>query len=166
MLQIKNIRFQTISLLMVLFVAGCGFHLRGAIELPALYERVYLLDKGYADISKPLIQAFESVGVIMVGSPAEATSIITLLSRGTQRRAVNVAGREIREYELQLDVTFVVQDAQGIQLSDAQTVSIIRNFKNDVNNTLGKDNEEDVIREEMNQAAILQILRRLKAIAP
>ena len=166
MLQIKNIRFQTISLLMVLFVAGCGFHLRGAIELPALYERVYLLDKGYADISKPLIQAFESVGVTMVNSAAEASSIITLLSRGTQRRAVNVAGREIREYELQLDVTFVVQDAQGIQLSDAQTVSIIRNFKNDVNNTLGKDNEEEVIRQEMNQAAILQILRRLKAIAP
>ncbi len=166
MLHIKIFGFQTISLLIMLFVAGCGFHLRGAIELPALYERVYLVDKGYADISRPLIQAFESVGVTMVSSPAAASSVITLLSRGAQRRALNVAGREIREFELQLDISFVVQDAQGEQLSEAQTVSVIRNFKNDINNTLGVGNEEDVIRQEMNQTAIMQILRRLKAIAP
>ena len=161
---IQNFLFMTV-MVTVLLSAGCGFHLRGAIELPALYERVHLIDKGYSDISRPLTQAFEDVGVQMVSSPTAATSVITLLSRGTQRRASNVGGNEIREYELQLDVSFVVQDNQGIQISEQQTVSVVRNYRNVLSDVLGKDNEEQIIRGEMNQTAVMQILRRLKAIA-
>lgn len=165
MKKIKNIGIQSLVLLLVLVITGCGFHLRGAIELPALYERVYLVDKGYSDIGKPLTDALKTAGTKIVSSPAEASSVVTLLSRGVQRKALNVGGKQIKEYELQLDVAFVVQDHMGQQLSEQQTVSIMRNFRNDPNDVLGKDNEEALIRKEMNQAAVMQILRRMKAIA-
>jgi len=164
MKQIKNKGIQSFVLLLALVISGCGFQLRGAIELPPLYERVHLVDKGYSDIGKPLSQALENVGAKMVPSPSSATSVVTLLSRGTQRKALNVGGKQIREYELQLDVTFVVQDHEGKQLKDPQTVSLIRNFRNDPDDVLGKDNEEQIIRREMNQAVVMPILRRLKAI--
>ena len=165
MKQIKNIGIQSILLLIVLTITGCGFHLRGKIDLPPLYERVYLVDKGYSDIGRPLAESLKTAGSTMVSSTESATSVITLLSRGVQRKALNVGGKQIKEYELQLDVAFVVQDYEGKQLSEQQTVSVIRNYRNDPNDVLGKDNEEAIIRKEMNQSAVMQILRRLKAIA-
>jgi len=165
MKQIKNIGIQSLVLVLALIITGCGFQLRGAIELPPLYERVHLVDKGYSDIGRPLSEALEDAGSKMVSSPKSASSVVTLLSRGTQRRALNVGGKQVREYELQLDVAFVVQDHQGKQLSEQQTVSLTRNFRNDPNDVLGAGNEEQIIRQEMNQSMVRQILRRLKAIA-
>jgi len=156
---------KVVLIALVLVIAGCGFQLRGLVELPVLYERVYLVDKGYSDIAVPLKRSLNDSNSTIVDSKMSATSVITLLSRGVQRRALNISGREVREYELQLDVAFVVQDDQGVQLADKQTVSVVRNFENDESNTLGKNNEEQVIRQEMNEAAVIQILYRLKAIA-
>ncbi len=156
---------RVLTLLMTMIIAGCGFHLRGDIELPALYERVFIVTKGSSNVGSSLAKALENVGSEIVSSPEASTSVITLLSSGTQRKALNVAGKAIREYELQLNISFVVQDNKGVQLAEQQTVSVIRNFQNDPNDVLGKDNEEKVIREEMMQPAIFQILRRLKALA-
>lgn len=150
---------------MVLIITGCGFHLRGDIDLPALYERVHVVTKGDAHVGSALTEALQDVGSQIVASPEASTSVVTVLSSGTQRRALNVGGKAIREYELQLNITFVVQDNKGVQLSEPQTVSVIRNFQNDPNDVLGVDNEEQIIRQEMMQPAIFQVLRRMKAIA-
>ena len=165
MKQLQKIGLHGFILLLVLTLSACGFHLRGTIELPAIYDRIHLVDKGYSDIGRPLSEALTTAGSQLVDSPARATSVVTLLSRGVQRKALNVGGKQIREYELQLDVAFVVQDHQGKQLAEQQTVSIVRNFRNDPNDVLGKDNEETLIRQEMNQTAVMQILRRMKALA-
>lgn len=162
---ITQIKTLGLMLLMAVIISGCGFQLRGDIVLPALYERVQIVDKGYSDVGKSLSKALENVGSKIVSSPEAATAVVTVLSRGTQRRALNVGGKQVREYELQLDITFVVQNREGKQLSDAQTVSVVRNFQNDPNDVLGKDNEEQIIRKEMMQPAIIQMLRRMKAIA-
>ncbi|MCU7835935.1 MAG: hypothetical protein KZQ83_11880 [gamma proteobacterium symbiont of Taylorina sp.] len=158
--------FRTYSLLFTLFfLSACGFQLRGAIDLPALYEKVYLVDKGYLDIAGPLKKRLKNAGVSIVSSSDSASSTVILLARDFQRRAMNIAGREIREYELRLNISFVVQDHQGAQLGEQQTVNVVRNYENDQNNALSKDNEEQIIRQEMNQTAVTQILYRLKAIA-
>lgn len=162
---IYQLKSFALVLLMALIVSGCGFHLRGDIVLPALYERVHVVDKGYSDVGKALSEALENVGSKIVYSSEGATSVVTVLSRGTQRRALNVAGKQIREYELQLDITFVVQNHEGTQLAGPQTVTVVRNFSNDPNNVLAKDNEELAIRKEMMRPAIIQVLRRMKAIA-
>ena len=156
---------QILLLMLSLFLAGCGFHLRGDLVLPELYQRVYLVDNGNTDISKPLKAALESVGSKLEPTAESATSVVTLLTSGVQRRALNVAGNSVREYELQLNVAFVVQDHEGKQVAEQQTVSVIRNYRNNINNVLGSDNEETIIRKEMYQAAVIRILRRMKAIA-
>lgn len=166
MKQVRKIRTRfSLVLLMVVIVAGCGFHLRGDIVLPALYERVQVVSVGASDVGRALSEALENVGSQIVSSPEVSTAVVTVLSSGTQRRALNVGGKAIREYELQLDISFVVQDNKGVQLAEQQTVSVIRNYQNDPNDVLGKDNEEQVIRQEMMRPAIIQVLRRMKAIA-
>ncbi len=161
----KTARALWLPILMALFLSACGFHLRGDIVLPSLYERVHVVDKGYSDVGRSLSTALINSGSKMVASPEEASSVITILSRGIERRALNVGGKQVREYELQLTILFVVQDHSGKQLSEPQRVSIVRNFQNNPNAVLGRDNEEQIIRREMMQPAIIQLLRRLKAIA-
>ena len=167
MKQIINFRISLVLLMATVItgITGCGFHLRGDIILPSLYERVHVVSRGDADVGQALTKALENVGSQIVSTPEASTSVVTVLSSGTQRRALNVAGKAIREYELQLNITFVVQDNKGVQLSEQQTVSVVRNFQNDPNDVLGKDNEEQIIRQEMMQPAIIQVLRRMKAIA-
>lgn len=167
--QIKNInprfRISLLVLLIAIIITGCGFHLRGDIVLPELYERVHVVSRGHSNVGRALSEALENVGTKIVPSPETATSVVTVVSSGTQRKALNVAGKAIREYELQLDISFVVQDHKGVQLAEQQTVSVLRNFKNNPNNVLGVDNEEAIIRKEMMKPAIFQVLRRMKAIA-
>lgn len=165
MIQRKEFGLQSAILFVLIFVSGCSFHLRGAVDLPALYEKVYVVDKGYSDIGAPLRKALHGVGSTIVTSAGSATSVITLSSRGVQSRVLNISGREIKEYELQLDIDFVVQDQADQQLGEQQRVSVIRRYQNDEANVLGKDNEEQIIRREMNDTAVIQILYRLKAIA-
>ncbi len=152
-----------LSLLSVL--TACGFQLRGNVELPALYQEVHIVDRGNSDVKAALSKALTDVGSRIVSSPGSATAVITILSRGIQRRALNVGGKRIREYELQLEILFVVQNHQGKQISEPQKVSIVRSYQNDVNNVLAKDNEEAVLRKEMMRPAMGQMLHRLKAIA-
>ncbi len=165
MTKINFLKPQVLFLLLTLLLTGCGFHLRGDLILPELYQRIYLVDNGNNDIAKPLRAALESVGTKLEPTPESATSVVTILSSGVQRRALNVAGKSIREYELQLNVSFVVQDHEGKQVAGQETVSVIRNFRNNNTNVLGSDNEEQIIRREMNQSAVIKILRRMKAIA-
>ncbi len=162
-----NIPFKDFGLffLIALMISSCGFHLRGDIVLPPLYERVHIVDKGQSGIGSSLSSALVGIGSQIVDDTQSATAVVTILSDGTQRRALNVGGNQIREYELQLDVLFVVQDHTGKQLAKPEKVTILRNFQNDPNNVLGKDNEEEIIRQEMIQPAIIQVLRRMKAIA-
>ncbi len=148
-----------------LLISACGFHLRGDIELPALYERVHIVDRGNTAVAKPLAEFLQNVGSDIVSRPEEATAVITLLSRGTQRRALAVGGKSIREYELQLNVSFIVQNGLGEQIGVQQNVSMTRTYRNDPDDVLGKGNEEAVIIDEMNRDILPQILFRLKALA-
>jgi len=162
---IRQIRVFIVFLLTAVIISACGFQLRGNIVLPPLYERVYIIDNGYSDVAKRLTNALTNVGSEMLSSSEDATAVLTLLSHNTQRRALNVGGKQIREYELKLTIVFSVQDHQGVQLSQPQTVTVLRNFQNDPDNVLGKDNEELIIRKEMMQPAIIQVLQRMKALA-
>lgn len=163
-MKLKKITAPTIIVVCLMLLSACGFQLRGVTELPKIYDRVYLVDKGYSDIAIPLAQALKSSGSQIVAQTASSTAVVSLLSRGIQRRALNVGGKEIREYELQLNVTFAVQNHKGKQLADPQTITVLRTYRNDPNDVLGKENEEQIIRDEMNRMAVDRILRRLKKI--
>ncbi len=82
MKQMNNIRVSLVFL-MAIIITGCGFHLRGEIVLPELYERVFVVSKGSANVGQALSEALENVGTQIVSSPEAATSVVTVLSSGT-----------------------------------------------------------------------------------
>lgn len=163
--KVKQTLHWMVILIIGMVISACGFHLRGEIELPALYEKVHIVDRGNTAVAKPLAEFLQNVGSDIVSRPEEATAVITLLSRGTQRRALAVGGKSIREFELQLNISFIVQNGLGEQIGSQQNVSMTRTYRNDPDNVLGKGNEESIIIEEMNRDILTQILFRLKVLA-
>jgi len=144
-----------------LVIHGCGFHLRGDIAMPALFDKVLLIDQGVPDFVRPLQRALIENQVKIVQSPQSATAIITLLSKGKNRRAVAIRGQEVKEYELQISVAFAVQDAKGKQQGNTQTVTSVRRYSYNSNRVLGSENEEAILSAEMREDIVQQIMRRL-----
>ena len=150
--------------LLLIITSSCGFHLRGNVVLPEIYQKVYVMDKGAGDISILLKQSLVNNKVVLVDSAQSATSIITLYSQKVTRRAIAVRGKEVKEYEIQLNVSFAVQEASGKQRGESQHISTIRRYSFNNNQVLGSNNEEQILIKEMREDIVRQILRRLSTI--
>ena len=81
------------GILLTLFLAGCGFQLRGQADLPPELAVVYIqsiqgtgLPPGV--LSRRLQTVLVGSGVRVVRDPAQATATITILNEGSGRRAV------------------------------------------------------------------------------
>jgi LPS-assembly lipoprotein len=72
--------------------------------------------------------------------------------------------RRANEYELSYSLGFLFLDSQGNVLSKTQPVEITRDYFNDQEELLGKDNEEQVIRKEMYRQAITAMLNRSRIV--
>jgi len=144
-----------------LLLSGCGFHLRGDISLPALFDKVIIVDRGVSDFVQPLKRGLIENSVTIVESTQSATAIITLLSKGVNRRAVAIRGKEVKEYELQISVSFAVQDKTGKQHGETQTVTSVRRYGHNSNRVLGSENEQAMLTNEMREDLVQQIIRRL-----
>jgi LPS-assembly lipoprotein len=76
---------------------------------------------------------------------------------------LSVKGRA-NEYELSYSLGYLFLDSQGNVLSKTQPVEIRRDYFNDQEELLGKDNEEQVIRKEMYRQAITAMLNRSRIV--
>lgn len=148
-------------LMSLVLLSSCGFHLRGEIALPPLFDKVMLVDRGVADFVRPVQQALIENKATLVESSQDATAILSLLSKGVNRRAVAIRGKEVKEYELQISVSFVVHNQQGKQVGKAQTITSVRRYSYNSNRVLGSENEEAIISAEMREDIVHQIVRRL-----
>lgn len=166
----KNLSLVLIFVFLSMVLTACGFQLRGALDLPPLYDRVLIVDKGAAEVVAPLKKALKENNVQLVDSPAAASAVISLLSQGVGRRAVAIRGQDVREYELQISISFVVQDlrtekGQAVkQVGEAQTVTSVRRYSYNSSQVLGSDNEESILVNEMRQDLVQQIMRRLSKL--
>lgn len=158
------------SLLMVVLAVsllqGCGFHLRGKVDLPAALSVVYVKVKGFPALESELKDALRENGVEVMPSPSESSSTVDLFKVLFERqvRTVDTRGKTTG-YVLNYTVNFSVEDAGGELLLDRGVVRLRRNFDFDSTQVLQAEEEEAFLREDMEQEIALQILRRLSFIA-
>lgn len=149
-----------------LLLSGCGFHLRGAVELPEMMQATYIDGGEGSELYYAVENALLNAGARVVDSASAATAVLSLQGQRFDRRVVSVdtQGRAA-EYELSLRVTFSLHEAGGKLVADHEQVSVIRDFTFDPDNVLSKDEEEAKLRSEMNRYAVSQIVRRVEALA-
>lgn len=154
-------------LLAMLFaaLAGCGFHLRGAVELPPEMTEVAIQGtKPYGELGVALRNGFAREGGQVVESVQQARSVLVITHDATIRRVLSVdSSGQANQYEVEYNLGFRLDDPDGAIRVAAQSISLRRQYRFDPNQTLAKADEEARLVRQMREDAVRQMLRRLKA---
>lgn len=150
--------------LLAALAAGCGYHLRGSLDLPPALARPYV--SGPEPLRGEVEAALRAAGAAPVRNPARATAVVELGGHQAGRRTRSVSGSSARvlEYELYETVTVALRGPGGRRLLAAATVTLARPYLYDRTQALGASDQEALIRAELRRDLVARILRRLGAI--
>jgi LPS-assembly lipoprotein len=154
------------SLVLLTFtIAACGFHLRGAYNLPEHLSPVYL-DKDSMSLLlyKELRSTLRASGAELTEDETMAASVLEITQEQQTRDVISVdtLGRA-REYRLLYRLTFTLQ-ASGEVVIDRSNIQLTRNLLFNPEAVLGVTEELENIYRDMIRDSTGQILLRLQAL--
>jgi LPS-assembly lipoprotein len=151
-----------VILIMALLLSACGYHLRGALHLPANLKNVYL-EGGSEELRGQFRRVMEISSVPFASSPETAGMIVKIFDEDSQRRVLSLnSGGTANDFELGYRFDYEIVDSKNRVLSPRQPVEIKREYYNDQLAIIAKENEELVIRNEMYQQAVRTIVNRAR----
>ncbi|MCK4952100.1 MAG: hypothetical protein KAS48_09785 [Gammaproteobacteria bacterium] len=138
--------------------------MRGTIVLPDNMKTVYVQSNSGNGLVRELNRVLKSSGATVVNNAAGATAILMIRSAKQDRRVLSVSSTTARaqEYELSYIVDFSIEGSHGKELYPRQTATLLRDYRFDENDVLGKGSEERILIKEMEKDMALSILRRLR----
>jgi LPS-assembly lipoprotein len=144
-------------------VAGCGFHLRGGVDIPPDLSPVFVRGGGLA--ARSVETRLVGSGVSATDNPASAGLLLDILSEARDRRvvAVDQDGKALA-YMLTYRVRFAATIGTGEPLIEPQQLTLDRTFDDNPDvSVLGKQQESDIIYSDMADDAADQVILRLRA---
>lgn len=160
-----TLRRLVIAAVLIVSLAGCGFHLRGEASLPAGMQRVHITGADpLSPLGRDLAKAIARGGAQVVEQPSAASAVLDIAVNrlGTDVLSVGENARA-REYTLRYRVEFEVRDAAGAVLIARQAIDLSRDFTFDSTQALGVAAEQDLLTQELQREMVQAILRRLEA---
>lgn len=145
-------------------LAGCGFQLRGAQDIP--FDTMFV---GFGPNSPFGAQLARNIRAgsrtRVVADRAQAQAIVDLLGEARERDvlSVNAQGRA-REVQLRLRVTFRVHDGKGRDFIGPTQIVVYRDVAINESQILAGEAEETLLFRDMQTDTVQQLLRRLAAI--
>jgi LPS-assembly lipoprotein len=152
-------------LLILALVSGCGFHLRGRIEIPATLNPLHIQAPAGSPVRLALEELLTGSAVRLTATPAEAKLIVRIVDerRASRVAAVDANGKTLA-FELHSIVRFDAIAPDGTQKVAAHTFDLTRNFDNPDVEVLGKQLEEELIYQDFAADIADRILMRLRAV--
>ena len=146
-----------------LALAACGFHLRGAAQLPFTTLNIALPESSAlrADLARTIASSSQTV---IVDNPKEAQAVLSVVSDAQTKNilSLNSAGR-VREYELVRTFVFKVDGPAGQPLIVPSRIVMRRDITFNDDQVLSKEAEETLLWRDMQGDLLQQLLRRLAA---
>lgn len=149
--------------LLISLLTGCGFQLRGTIDLPTGIEPFYISSSNVSDpLYLELLNIFNANELRLSTTPAEANYRLVIGKQKSDRRSTSVGndGR-IAEYQLIESVSFLIKDKQGATASGPTELTERRILQNDPNRVISTESEERLIRTEMKKSLARKLTRQL-----
>lgn len=145
-----------------ILTAGCGFHLRGQVELP--YRSVYV-EGGQGGLTTALQAALrQGKADRLAPSAAKAESVIQILSEQNSKLILSLSGiGKAREYQLQYRVSYRLITPQGKQILAPANILLVRDMTYSDAQVLAKGEEEQLLYRDMHKDAARQVLRRISS---
>ena len=153
---------KSVILIMALLLNACGYHLRGAFELPAGLKNIFL-EGGSAQLQEQFKKAMELSSVPIASSADKAGIVIRISDENSLRRVLSLASTgAANDFELDYQFYYEIADAKNKVLMARQPVEIKREYYNDQTAIIAKEAEELLIRNEMYQQAVRTMVSRAK----
>lgn len=155
-------------LLVMFSLTACGFHLRGAYQLPAEMSSVYISAQQYTELQLDLKRILKANGSQIETDATNAQSVIKIEKETTTERVISVdsSGRA-REYEIKLAIVFSMslpaEKNQTRTLIKSKKLELIRDYVYDNQAVLGKSREKNVLIRDMQRDASRLIMLQIQA---
>jgi LPS-assembly lipoprotein len=152
-------------ILSLLLLAGCGFHLQGALTFPPQLERTYIetIDT-HSGFYRDLRTAMEAAGIDLTDTAADATATLRIDFDETDQRVLSVSARNVpTEYEVWYTIEYSLFSGQD-NLIDRQMLTLTRDYTYDSTLVLGKAQEEELLREAIVDDLVRIVLKQISAL--
>lgn len=158
-------------LLLTLITAGCGFQLRGALDISPDVSPLYLQQNSVFELGREIKALLATNKIAVADSAAQASSQLVLLNESKQNRVLSVDGNgRAKEYSLSYTVNFTItvstsaKQAEDVQIKPVQdTLSLSRTLLFEPDAVLAVANETEVLYKDMRRNAARSILLKLQA---
>lgn len=152
--------------LLLLLPVACGFQLRGAVALP--YETLHIAQPEASELRAALkrqVEASTATRIVEDAKQAQASLQVIADNSSKDILSLSSAGR-VREFQLVRTFTFRIVDSQGREIVAPGTIRVTREITFDDTRVLAKESEEALLRRDMQNDLVQQLLRRLAAAKP
>lgn len=160
-------RSTALALLAVLvpLAAGCGYQLRGRIELsPQLREPYLETTDRYTPLYAELAATLEAAGARLATDRATASAVIHIHVDVSGHDVLSVSARNTPlEYEVHYTIEYSVT-ADGRELLPRQSRTLTREYAYDERAVLAKQHEERRLREALARDLATIVTRRLASL--
>ena len=156
-------KYSTITYLIIaVLLSGCGYQLRGNIDLPSDLKQVSVVSQKYSDLVRNISQRFSNSDIKVVNKADRDLYRVKIVSEVFNRRqlSINISGR-VNEYELIYNVTYQISGPD--EKSKEETLTLYRDYSFDENNIMGNADREAQIKKEMTSNAASLIFTKLIA---
>ena len=152
--------FAGVSLAVVLFSSGCGYHLRGSLDLPESLRNVYL-NGASNSLQTEMVSMLRASKAKLANSSSDAGIVLKVLKEDMSNRVLSIGTTgKSTESELNYYLRFQFFDNQDRPLMEEQTIEIAREYFNDQSAMLAKSNEDLTIRGEIYKQAARMLMAR------
>lgn len=150
---------------MVLLLAGCGFQIRGTATVPPEMAKTYIeTNDRFTLFYRELRDSLRRSGVDVVDTPSAATATFSIYSENTGQRVLSVSARNVpREFEVYYSVYYGVVTTDDVILTPRDQ-TLTRDYIWDETLVLGKEKEEQLLREAVVDDLIRVILIQLSSL--
>lgn len=151
-----------ITLLALLMITSCGFHLRGMTEIS--FKTVSLEGKELS-FTKNLKKTLASNKVAIVLPTENPELRVELLSEESEKRILSLSGQGlVREFEIFYRVRYRIKTVDSETWSQENILETRRDFTYSDSNLIGKEEEERQLNESMRNEAITNLFNQIQLI--
>ena len=161
-----------LTVLLVLALAGCGFHLRNKLALPEDTPPVQVVSTTpFSELATILERNLRNAGALVVtreqvqAEPGMAVARLDIVSErwGDLPIAIDDQGRA-QEFSLRYATIFAFRLADGTELVPQQAVELSRDYVSPPEDATGTSTEREILADELRREMAASILRRMDGV--